>query len=175
LKLIVGLGNIGIQYKHTYHNMGFLAVEALAQRLGTAFTKKECDANTSHAVYNGVRILLAKPTTFMNRSGQAVEKLRKYYKVKQEDILVLFDDIDIELGTIRYREKGSSGTHNGMRDIVYYLGEEFKRIKIGVGRPKEGQDLASFVLSNVPKRDRTILIDAIERAVDRVLEFINEK
>ncbi|MCL2847137.1 MAG: aminoacyl-tRNA hydrolase [Firmicutes bacterium] len=173
MKLIIGLGNIGEQYKHTYHNVGFLAVEALAIKLGAVWEKrKKCDAIISYADYNGERVLIAKPTTFMNRSGQAVEKLRKYFKIKQDDILVLFDDIDIEKGTIRYREKGSSGTHNGMRDIVYYLGEDFKRIKIGIGRPRVNQDLANFVLSIIPRLDKPIFDEAIDKAVDRVMEFI---
>jgi len=173
MKLIVGLGNIGDKYKHTYHNVGFLAVEAIAARLNASFTKKHCDATVAVADYNGERVLLAKPTTFMNRSGQAVEALRKYYKIPQENILVIYDDIDIEYGATRWREKGSSGTHNGMRDIVYYLGEDFKRLKIGIGRPENNQDLATYVLSTIPKERREKMLLALDAVVDRALEFLS--
>jgi len=170
MKIIVGLGNIGDRYKHTYHNLGFLAVELLAKRLGAEFNKKHCDATIALLEHNGERVLLAKPTTLMNRSGQAVDKLLKYYKCSDKDLIVLFDDIDIKKGEIRYREKGSSGTHNGMRDIVYYIGEDFKRIKIGAGRPENCQDLASYVLSIIPENDRALFMGVLEQAVDKVLE-----
>jgi len=169
MKLIVGLGNIGDRYAHTYHNLGFLAVEALAKRLSAQFNKKGCDASLAFADFEGERIILAKPSTYMNRSGTAVQKLLKYYKCSADDLLVIYDDIDIEKGTIRFRESGSSGTHNGMRDIVYFVGESFKRIKIGAGRPAEGRDLAGYVLSVIPQSERPIFVEAIEKAVDKTL------
>jgi len=144
----------------------------LAARLKAAFTKKECGSVTAHAEFNGERVILAKPQTMMNRSGLAVQKLLGYYKCALSDLIVIYDDVDIEKGTIRYRETGSSGTHNGMRDIVLYVGEEFKRIRIGAGRPREGQDLASYVLSVIPKDDRPIFVKAIEAAADKAMEII---
>jgi len=173
MKIIVGLGNIGDKYAYTYHNLGFLAVEAICDRLGAEFNKKGCDATLAFTDYKGERIILAKPTTFMNRSGQSVQKLLNYYKCPQENLIVIYDDIDIEKGTIRYRESGSSGTHNGMRDICYYLDRQFKRVKIGAGRPTDGRDLASYVLSVIPIEERPIFIEAIEQAVDKVLSLIN--
>jgi len=175
MQIIVGLGNIGDAYKHTYHNLGFLAVELLAKRLEVEFTKKQCDAILALADYKGQRVLLAKPTTYMNRSGQAVDKLLKYYKCEQENLIVLYDDIDIKKGEIRYRERGSGGTHNGMRDIVYYLGEDFKRIKIGAGRPQEGWDLANYVLSVIPQPDRDFFMQSLEAVCDKVIELIDSK
>jgi len=167
--IIVGLGNIGDSYRHTYHNMGFLAVEALAKKLKTEFAKKECDSVTAHASYNGQRVILAKPQTYMNRSGTAVSKLLKYYKCSEDNLIVLYDDIDITKGEIRYREAGSSGTHNGMRDIVFYLGENFKRVRIGIGRPENGRDLANYVLSAVPSGERDLMVACIDKAVDKVI------
>ena len=172
MKIIVGLGNVGDGYAHTYHNLGFLTVECLAGRLKTAFSKKECGSLTAHGEFGGERIILAKPQTMMNRSGAAVQKLVGYYKCALSDLIVIYDDVDIEKGTIRYRETGSSGTHNGMRDIVLYVGEEFKRIRLGVGRPPEGRDLASFVLSVIPKDERPLFVKAIGDAADKALELV---
>jgi len=171
MKIIVGLGNIGAQYDNTYHNVGFWALDALADKLNVTFGSSKCDASIALADYNGTRILLAKPTTFMNRSGTAVQKLLKYYKCDVGDLVVLYDDIDIPKGKLRYRESGSSGTHNGMRDIVYYIGENFKRVRIGAGRPPEGWNLANYVLSNVKAEDKVLLDGAVIGAVDRVLEL----
>jgi len=172
MKIIVGLGNVGDKYAHTYHNLGFLAVEAIAKRLGVQFTKKGCDASLAFAELGGQKIILAKPTTFMNRSGTAVQKLLHYYKCNSEDLLVIYDDIDIEKFTIRFKQAGSSGTHNGMRDIVYFVGEDFKRIKIGAGRPQEGRDLANYVLSTIPTQERPQFVETIELAVDKALEVL---
>ena len=172
MKIIVGLGNVGEIYAHTYHNLGFLAAECLAARIGAAFSKRECYALTAHTDYNGVRVILAKPETLMNRSGTAVQTLLKYYKCGLSDLIVLYDDIDIEKGAIRYREAGSAGTHNGMRDIVLKLGEDFMRVRIGAGRPPEGRDLASYVLSNIPKEERQLFVSAIEKAADKVLGLL---
>ena len=173
--IIVGLGNIGDVYRHTYHNMGFLAVEALAKRLNAEFTKKECDSISAHTNFGNKRIVLAKPQTFMNRSGSAAIKLLKYYKCGEDSLIVLYDDIDIAKGEIRYRESGSSGTHNGMRDIVYYLGENFKRVRIGIGRPEGGRDLANYVLSVVPQSERDLILTGIDKAVEKVLALLGEK
>jgi len=172
MKIIVGLGNVGDGYAHTYHNLGFLTVECLASRLKTAFSKKECGSITAHADLGGQRVILAKPQTMMNRSGSAVQKLLGYYKCGLSDLIVIYDDIDIERGALRYRETGSAGTHNGMRDIVLYVGEEFKRIRIGTGRPADGRDLASYVLSVIPKDDRPLFVKAIEAAADKALELV---
>jgi len=165
--IIVGLGNVGDRYAHTYHNLGFLTAECLALRFNAEFIKKECDALTAHAEYRGKKVILAKPQTMMNLSGRAVQKLLKFYKCEPKDLLVIFDDIDIEKGKIKFKERGSGGTHNGMRDIVFLIDEEFPRIKVGCGRPPEGRDLASFVLSQIPKSDRKVFASAIEDAADR--------
>jgi PTH1 family peptidyl-tRNA hydrolase len=171
MKIVLGLGNPGGFYAHTYHNMGFLAVECLAEKLGAEFSKKECDALTAHASIPGAgRVILAKPQTFMNLSGTAAQKLLHYYKCGVADLIVLYDDIDLEKGAIRYRETGSAGTHNGMRDIVLKVGES-PRVRIGIGRPEAGRDLASYVLGNVPEAERPLLAQAIEEAAQKVLSL----
>ena len=111
----------------------------------------------------------------MNLSGSSVEKLLKYYKCPLSDLIVIYDDVDIEKGSIRYREAGSSGTHNGMRDIVLRLGEDFKRVRVGAGRPPEGRDLASYVLSPIPKDERPVFVKAIEAAADKVMALLENK
>ena len=173
MKIIAGLGNPGDRYAHTYHNLGFLAVECIAQRLGAAFSKRECSALTAHADYHGERVILAKPETMMNRSGTAVQALVSYYKCAPADLVVIYDDIDIEKGSIRYRESGSAGTHNGMRDIVLHLGGDIKRIRIGAGRPQDGRDLANYVLSVISAADRPVFVTAIETAAEKALAVIN--
>ena len=175
MKVVVGLGNIGTAYAHTYHNLGFLAVECVADRVGAVFSKRECSSLTAHAEYNGERVIFAKPETMMNLSGTAVQKLLHYYKCSVNELIVLVDDIDLERGTIRYRESGSAGTHNGMRDIILKVGERFKRIRIGAGRPPEGMDLASYVLSNIPLTERKLLIAAMETAADKVLDLLTKQ
>ncbi|MCL2061461.1 MAG: aminoacyl-tRNA hydrolase [Firmicutes bacterium] len=172
MKIVLGLGNPGVGYAHTYHNMGFLAAECLAEMLSAQFSKKRAGALCAHAEYNGKAVLIAKPQNFMNRSGEAAQKLLNFYKLPSSDLIVLYDDIDIEKGKIRFRMSGSAGTHNGMRDIVWRLGEDFKRVRIGVGRPPEGRDLASYVLGVVPKAERGLLAEAVKSAAEKVLELI---
>lgn len=176
MKIVVGLGNYGEQYALTYHNMGFMAAELLANKLGFKFKDKECDSLVAIGNYDGDRVLIAKPLTYMNLSGVAVKQLLKKYTVEPSDLIVVFDDIDIEKGTIRRRMNGSAGTHNGMRSIVSSIkSEDFKRVKIGIGRPREGVDLADYVLSSVAKADRSIMQETIDDAVNAIIDLLAEK
>ncbi len=153
--LIVGLGNPGAKYKNTYHNVGFMAVDALAKRLNVRFTKTECDARTAKGSLSGAQFVLAKPQTYMNLSGQAVKKLVRAYGVDEaSELIVCYDDVDLPIGKMRLRESGSAGTHNGMRNIVAELASEnFIRLRIGT-RTEELSDgqtpLIDFVLSKIP-------------------------
>ena len=144
--IIVGLGNIGREYENTYHNLGFMVVDNLAKKLSTTFSTEKDKALVAKSFYNGQSILLAKPTTYMNNSGQSVALLKKRYKDAR--IIVVVDDIDLPAGKLRFREKGSSGTHNGLRSIVSYIGEDFERLRVGTGRDAS-LDLADFVLSKI--------------------------
>lgn len=176
MKIIVGLGNYGDKYAYTFHNMGFLAVECLADKLSLKFDKRECDALIAVGYKNGEKIILAKPLTYMNLSGVAVKQLLKKNKAELSDLCVIFDDIDIPKGTVRVRQKGSAGTHNGMRNIIAELGSnEFARIRIGIGPVPERVPLADYVLSDVPKAERQTLFDAFSLASDEAIKFLESK
>ena len=165
--IIVGLGNIGREYENTYHNLGFMVVDNLEKKLSTTFSTEKDKALVAKSFYNGQSILLAKPTTYMNNSGQSVALLKKRYK--DAKIIVVVDDIDLPAGKLRFREKGSSGTHNGLRSIVSYIGEDFERLRVGTGRDAS-LDLADFVLSKI--NDINLFNNAIEEATKLLLEKI---
>ncbi len=167
MNIIVGLGNPDPRYYKTYHNIGFECVDALAKKLGFSFDKKKYKAEIAEGVYQGEKIMLVKPQTYMNLSGECVVQLKE--KFKDARLLVIVDDIDLPKGNIRYREHGSAGTHNGLRSIVSYIGQEFERIKVGVGRDIS-LDLADYVLS---KFDEKVFAPIIEKVADEVLARID--
>ena len=177
MKLIVGLGNPGEKYSQTRHNIGWLFIDYLSKIYGIDVEKNKCDALVGETKVNGKKIILAKPLTFMNLSGNAVVKLKKWYKVDNKDILIIFDDIDIPFGTFRYREKGSGGSHNGMKNIVQMLStEEISRLRIGLGGLKhEKQDMADFVLQKFKKDELKNLEDIFFEASKNVEEFIEKE
>lgn len=157
MKLVFGLGNPGDKYAKTRHNAGFLALDALAELMGALPEKKQRGALVRQAQCGTEKVLLIKPQTFMNNSGECVIDFAAYYKVAITDIVVLYDDIDLPAGAIRIRAKGGAGTHNGMRSILSHLGEGgFPRVRLGVGAPPEKWDLVDFVLG-VPKGDDGVL------------------
>lgn len=163
--IVAGLGNPGLRYAHTRHNVGFDALDALAHRLHAGFFKKGFDGRYATLVASGHRILLLQPHTYMNESGRSVRAALDYYDVPTERLLVLVDDIDLQPGRIRVRGKGGAGTHNGLRSILQHLGENtFARVRIGVGTPPPPMDLVDFVLGKFPKEQRPIMKQAIENA-----------
>ena len=172
--LIVGLGNPGAQYEKTRHNMGFRALDLLAKELGCKVDRAKFRGLTGQAVYGGQKLLLLKPQTFMNLSGLAVKELMDYYKISPENVLVIYDDIDIPQGTVRIRPNGSAGTHNGMRSIVAETGtEDFPRIRVGVGQRGLGWNRADWVLSRYQTPEEQEIADkAYEQAADAVLEYL---
>ena len=168
--LVVGLGNPGSQYEATRHNVGFRAVDALAKEAGVKIGRAKFQALTAQATVGGVRVLLMKPQTYMNLSGVAVKQAADFYKVPPERVLVLFDDIDLDVGRLRIRRNGSAGGHNGIKSIISSLGsQEFPRIKIGVGaKPHPDYDLADWVLSRFTLAEQKLLDPAIEHAAEAV-------
>lgn len=177
MMLVVGLGNPGMKYKNTYHNVGFMVVDALCKRLKAKADVKECDALTCKANYRGVDFVVAKPQTYMNLSGEAVKKLvRKYGVDEQNELIVCYDDIDLPIGKLRIREEGSAGTHNGMRNIVAELcTQDFKRVRVGTKTEQLAQhevQLVDFVLSKVDFENKQVLEAAIDTAVDAVLDMV---
>ena len=173
MKIVVGLGNFGDKYAYTFHNMGFLSIEVLADKLGLKFDKKECDSLVAVGYKGGEKVVLAKPLTYMNLSGVAVKQLLAKNKATPADLLVIYDDIDLPKGNIRVRPKGSAGTHNGMRNIIAEIKtEEFRRVRIGIGKPPENVPLVDYVLSDVPKAEREIMYKAFESAAEQAEKFV---
>lgn len=172
--LVVGLGNPEKKYDNTYHNIGFMAVDRLSDEYGIDFTKNECRAKTCSYFLNNGKLIIAKPQTYMNLSGESVIELKNKYKIENKDIYVFCDDIDLPLGTVRIRHQGSGGTHNGLKNIVALIGNDFNRIKIGVGRDEKFKDLADFVLSKIPQEKQEILNKSIENALEILHKEIGE-
>ena len=173
MKIIVGLGNPGKEYEKTRHNIGFMAVEKLAEIMNININKNKFNGLVGEGMYNGEKIMLIKPQTFMNLSGNCVQEVANFYKIDPEDIVVIYDDIDIEFGKIRVRPNGSPGTHNGMRNITEMLQtQNFPRIRVGSGRPKEGQQLYDFVLSQFDEDEAKIMQNSIKNAADAAVEII---
>ncbi len=172
MKLIVGLGNPGKAYIDSRHNIGFLAINALSKRYGITLKRDFSTRSLSgKGNISGVEAILLKPLTFMNLSGIAVKALLKKYKVSIEDLLVICDDLDLELGRIKIRKSGSSGGHRGLASIMDSLGENnFNRLRIGIGRPCEGIEPAEYVLSPFTRKEKTTVNSVIKKACD-CIEF----
>lgn len=172
--LVVGLGNPGLQYANSRHNTGFRVIDALCKKHNVRCDRSRFKALTGEAVLGGHRVLLVKPQTYMNLSGEAVQPAADFYKIPPEHILVIFDDISLPVGTLRIRAKGSAGGQNGVKDIIAELGsEEFPRIKVGIGaKPHPDYDLADWVLSNITEDELPAMNDAVDRAVSAISELI---
>ncbi|MDR0570394.1 MAG: aminoacyl-tRNA hydrolase [Clostridiales Family XIII bacterium] len=174
LRIIAGLGNPGKGYENTKHNVGFLAIDVLAERAGAKVRKLKFKALTGECRIGGRRVLLVKPQTFMNLSGESVAAVMAYYGAGPEALTVIYDDIDIALGRIRVRKRGSAGTHNGMRSVIGLLGYDgFTRVRIGIGKD-EGADLRRHVISGFRKEDVPAMERAILRAADAVECILSE-
>ncbi|UCC98378.1 MAG: aminoacyl-tRNA hydrolase [Phycisphaerales bacterium] len=172
MKMVVGLGNPGREYKDTRHNMGFKAVDALGAALDIEVKKRKFGARFGSGEFAGKKLILLKPWRFMNRSGQAVATAVGFYKLDVANLLVVTDDMDLEPGRIRVRATGSAGGHNGLADIIEKLGtNEFARCRIGIGR-SDVHDAVDFVLDEPADADRVLLAEAAERARDAVFCWI---
>ena len=167
-RIIVGLGNPGDGYANTRHNVGFAVANRLAKRARVEFGIKAADSRIAEGSLGDTKIAIARPQTFMNDSGRALKKLLDRYRLEPKDVIVVFDEVDLPLGTIRIRQSGGSGTHNGMRSIVSAIGEGFPRIRVGVApaQLREVPDLAEYVLSPFDQDER----DLAEKAMDRAAE-----
>ncbi|MCR5542727.1 MAG: aminoacyl-tRNA hydrolase [Eubacterium sp.] len=173
MKIVVGLGNPGIKYAGTRHNTGFSVATAISDKYRIPINKKECKAITGHGIIAGEKVVLAMPQTYMNLSGESVRALMDFYKCTASDIIVIYDDVDLDVGTIRIRKQGSAGGHNGIKNIILHTGGEvFDRVKVGVGHKPENWDMADYVLSRFPKDDLVAVRDAVSRAADAVEEII---
>ncbi|WP_303973269.1 aminoacyl-tRNA hydrolase [Streptococcus merionis] len=171
-KMIVGLGNPGSKYHETRHNIGFMLVDKMAQAANETFTEdKVFKAEIATIRLYGEKIFLVKPTTLMNKSGEAVYALLTYFGLDIEDLIIIYDDLDMEVGKVRFRQKGSAGGHNGIKSIIKHLGtQEFDRVKIGIGRPKNGLPVHYHVLTKFEDDDRINILKALDR-VDSAVNF----
>ena len=167
LFIIVGLGNPGTRYDNTRHNVGFDAVDLLANKHNIKISKLKHKALSGEGTVGGQKVILVKPQTFMNLSGESVRDIIEWYKIPLSNVIIIYDDVDLATGKIRVRPKGSAGTHNGMRSILYNIqSQDFPRIRIGIGRPPEGWDLADYVLSKFKSDDRKLMDVSIENAAE---------
>lgn len=172
MKLIVGLGNPGQEFKNTYHNLGFEVIDKLANSLGVSINKSKYNALYTKVKYNNEILFLIKPLTYMNLSGQAVKNFSKFYRIEPKNIIVICDDIDLPKGTARFRENGSGGTHNGLKNIVYELNsQDFRRVKIGAGYD-HSIDLKDYVLGKIDDESRTLIEPSFDIAIEKILNEI---
>ena len=172
--LIAGLGNPGKEYENTRHNAGFLVLDTLAQKLGADLSERKHRALCGKAVIGGQKVILLKPRTYMNSSGESIRAAADYYKVPPEDILVVYDDISLAPGQLRIRAKGSAGGHNGIKSIIAHLGtQEFPRVKVGIGEKPPRMDLADYVLGHFSSGEKKIMEEAAKEAADAICEIVN--
>ena len=171
--LIVGLGNPEEEYANTRHNMGFDTINEISKRNEIQVTKKKFDAFYGNGFINQEKVVLVKPQTYMNLSGQAVKQFMDFYKLEKENLIIIYDDMDIDPSVIKIRKKGGSGGHNGMKSIIQHIGtEEFTRIRIGIGRPKEEFDKINYVIGSVNKEQHNILQKGVSLASEAVENIV---
>ncbi|PNH20316.1 aminoacyl-tRNA hydrolase [Lachnospiraceae bacterium] len=173
--IIAGLGNPGTEYEHTRHNAGFQAVDCLAERMNTELREKKFFALCGKTVFCGERVLLMKPQTYMNRSGESLRAAADFFRVEADHIIVISDDINLEEGQLRIRLKGSAGGHNGLKSVISQLGsQEFRRIRVGVGAKPENWDLADYVLGAFKGDDRERMEEAYRNAAEAACLMITD-
>ena len=174
--IIAGLGNPGEQYANTRHNIGFMALDYISGRADISVKSLKHMALTGKGVIGGKGVLLIKPQTYMNNSGEAIADAARFYKIPPEKIIVIFDDISLEPGRLRIRRKGSSGGHNGIKSIIEHIGENFPRIKIGIGdRENKEYDLADYVLSKLTPAEKNALASGFDKVFSAVELILNDE
>ena len=176
--VICGLGNPGKKYENTRHNLGFITMDRLAEKMGISIKKSKFKSLIGEGTIGGEKIVLVKPQTFMNNSGEALREVMSFYKIPYDNLLVVYDDIDIPLGTVRIRKGGSAGTHNGMKSVIYHLEEDdFPRIRLGLGHASSSErkgDLVDFVIGGFTKEEVKPLEEACDTAVDAIICYIKD-
>ena len=173
--LIAGLGNPGGKYEKTFHNVGFMAIEYLVQKWGIPLGRSKFKGRYGQGRYAGQSVLLLQPETFMNLSGESVQAAADYYKIPPQRIIVIYDDLDLSMGEVRIRKKGSAGTHNGMKSLIYHLGtEDFLRIRIGIGPKPARWDTIDYVLAEVPEQHQEAIFNGLKAAADSIQLILEE-
>jgi len=175
MKLIVGLGNPGRRYRETRHNVGWEVISRLARRARIAVDEEDGFSDVGRGSIGGTRVILARPQTYVNVSGEAVRDLRRHHRLRPQDIVVVVDDLDLPLGRLRLRASGSAGGHNGLKSIIEALGTtEFPRLRVGIGRPAEGVDPADHVLTRFTSDEQAVVDAALDRAAEAIETAITE-
>ena len=173
IKLIVGLGNPGSKYEETRHNAGFLLLDELARSFSTSFvSEKKFQGDLARTNIGSCDVRLLKPTTFMNLSGESVRAVANFYRIEADEILVAHDELDIPPGTVKLKQGGGHGGHNGLRDIINHLGKDFWRARLGIGHPGDAKKVVSFVLQRAPKSEMDLLINTVDDVVREVTEIV---
>ncbi|WP_139492594.1 aminoacyl-tRNA hydrolase [Brevibacillus dissolubilis] len=176
MKVIIGLGNPGKKYEDTRHNVGFMAIDKLSKEWGISVTSNKFRALVGEGNVQGQKVLLVKPQTYMNLSGESVGEIIKFYKLTHKDLVVIYDDLDLPTGKLRLREKGSAGGHNGIKSMIAHLGtQEFNRIKIGISRPAPGGSVSDYVLHDFPKADLPAISEAVDITVKACEAWLREE
>lgn len=171
--LIVGLGNPESDYSKTRHNMGFNVINNLSKEFNIEVNKSKFKSLYGNGIVDGEKIILVKPQTFMNLSGEAVVEIMNFFKISFEELIVIYDDVDIEPGNIRIRKNGSPGTHNGMKSVTSLLGtDKFTRVRVGIGKPKEHIDMINHVIGHISEEEMKVLNEGVDTATKAVLEIV---
>lgn len=171
--LIVGLGNPESDYAKTRHNMGFRVINELAKQYEIDIARKKFRSEYENAIIEGQKVILVKPQTFMNVSGEAIIEFVNFYKIELDKIIIIYDDMDIEPGKIRIRKSGSPGSHNGMKSVVHFLNSEnFPRIRVGIGKPREDENVIEYVIGTIPEEDEKDLETGVNLAKEAVIELL---
>lgn len=173
--LLVGLGNIGTEYDNTRHNVGFLVADKMIREYNLLYDTKKFHSEIFTGFINGTKIILIKPQTYMNKSGIAVSEIANFYKIPLEDIYVFQDDMDLELGKMKFKTGGSSAGHNGIKSIDEMIGKDYHRIRIGIGRPKYNNDVINFVLNKFTEDERVKLENICDRIVNNANLMLNNR
>lgn len=175
MKLIVGLGNPGKQYEKTRHNIGFEVIDALSEKLNIPLNQAKFKGVYGVGHVQGEKVFLIKPLTYMNLSGESIRAIMDYYQINIEEITVIYDDLDLPVGKIRLRQKGSAGGHNGIKSTIAHLGsQEFNRIRVGIDRPPSGMKVPDYVLGRFTKEEWEVLVEVINRCKDACEEWISK-
>ena len=171
--IIAGLGNPGREYEKTRHNAGFMAIDKVAEKLGVIFNKKGYKGEYSLTTVNGEKVLLLKPQTYMNLSGESVLAAMNFYKVNPQNLIVIYDDLDINIGSLRIRKNGTAGTHNGMRNIVSQIGSsDFPRMRVGIKPENDSRGIVDYVLSDIKKEDKLRFDEVIDKTANAVVSLL---
>jgi len=173
--LIVGLGNPGIEYDNTRHNCGFMVLDYIAQNIGVAFTKMKFKGKIAEGKILGTKVILLKPLTYMNLSGESISQAMSWYKISLDRLIVTYDDIDLDVGSIRIRANGSAGSHNGMKSVLGNVeSDSFARIRIGVGKNPPKMKLVDYVLGHFTKQEMQVIMPVVERGFDAIKCIIQD-